>query len=477
MRYLHIKYFRFVCLFSFFCFLSVFPLANAEAVTIIVTSTNTKIKIKDGKTHVLSSDEDSQVTSTNANTKIEIKDGKIDIEPEKDSKVLDRLNRLRGNGYLDFAYVRPEEEIFSLEPNPSKNAKESANQKLWIRSFAFDLSKDWHHSSDIRWFFRIAYLSNLIENSLDNTNTDDWNIQQGFVDFDYYKKVLFMRIGKIPGLLGFEQLEPDPHEIDGATSSLIGRLTVGYPFGLQIKYEGKRWQTAVGITDDPNPQFSTNRWDGAKNGNIDENDGNFMLASRFDYHLVHPQSHSSWKFTCIGISGQWGQKGNKEENNIGHLFTLTSYANISYQFNEKHSLILRGEGLYSEVNKALPFSVFFPELPLVNIDNENPLSKKLGALGQQGTELFLMYHFFEKYTLGYSFGKVWNYILNEISEVNEIFPYFAYSYSRQRLFFKNQIYENLVLNVEFQRNGEKSRKVEKDSLNNNVALASFTVAF
>jgi hypothetical protein len=131
-------------------------------------------------------------------------------------------------------------------------------------------------------------------------------VKEAYLDLAYPGNLnAFLRIGKMPSLLGIEQeLLESPH-LPTVGPSAIGVFSYGYPQGVQFRgvLLDSELEFGVGLTHDPNNFGNIYPGDETRNSPFGLADDNFALAGRLAF------SHGARRRFTVGVSGQFGEKG------------------------------------------------------------------------------------------------------------------------------------------------------------------------
>ncbi|MCZ6676565.1 MAG: hypothetical protein O7E52_04870, partial [Candidatus Poribacteria bacterium] len=153
-------------------------------------------------------------------------------------------------------------------------------------------------------------------------------VKQAYIDFAYPGSLnAFLRVGKVPSLLGIEQEIFQSPDLPSVATSAIGAFSYGYPQGIQIRgflnlLSDDDLEFGLGLTHDANGRFNVFPGDATRNLPFALANDNLVFTGRLAF------SHGLRNRFTLGASGQTGEKGVEDGINDGSFSSFHPFAKI-----------------------------------------------------------------------------------------------------------------------------------------------------
>lgn len=310
-------------------------------------------------------------------------------------------------------------------------------------------------------------------------------MKQAYIDFAYPGNLnAFLRIGKMPSLLGIEQEVLDAPRLATVSPSAIGVFSYGYPQGLQLRgavLDGEL-EFGVGFTHDPNNFANVYPGDVTKNQPFALSNDNFALAGRLAF------SHGARHRFTLGLSGQFGEKGPAGSVTDGSFSSFHPFVKLRldpFDTPQIGPFRIRAEGLVMKIENRRGTHPNLSSRAIEKYDflytpkNDFDLGKDdqdADDVEHLGFYTYLSIDVLRKLTvtIGYSF-----FDSDVIGSKNpELFTpegrFLEWGARRTQVALRYRIHDDVVVKTEFQKNKEKGNEKVID---NDVLTTSLVYSF
>lgn len=314
-------------------------------------------------------------------------------------------------------------------------------------------------------------------------------VKQAYIDFAYPGDFnAFLRIGKVPSLLGIEQEVFQAPDLATVAPSTIGGFTYGYPQGVQLlgflsAMSDDDLEFGLGLTHDANGRFNVFPGDVTRNLPFSLADDNLVFTGRLAF------SHGLRNRFTLGVSGQTGEKGVEDGINDGSFSSFHPFAKLRLDPSNNPNIgpfRIRAEYLLMDIdnrtgahpNRANKKTEKYDFLFKPQIDLDNPTNED-GDVQHEGFYIYLYVDLLKRLTLTFGYSGIDSDIVESSDPAlfKQEGRFFAWGFRRTQVAARYKIHDDVVIKAEFQRNKEDFGKHGGPEIDNDVLTTSLVYSF
>lgn len=309
-------------------------------------------------------------------------------------------------------------------------------------------------------------------------------IKQAYIDFAYPGNFnAFLRIGKMPSLLGIEQEVFQAPDLATVASSTIGGFSYGYPQGIQLLgalslRTDDDLEFGFGLTHDANNLYNIFPSDVTGNRPFALANDNLVLAGRLAF------SQGTRNAFTVGVSGQTGKKGRKEVSNDGRFSSFHPFVKLRLDPSDNPNIgpfRIRAEGLIMDIDNRIGShenrsnrartKYDFVYRPQIEMHPKDP--NQDGDVRHKGFSVYLHVDLLkELLTLTFGYSRVESEVLESVDPA--LHAHNIWGTRRTQLAARYRIHKDVIIKAEFQVNREDGTEAEVD---NNLITTSLVYSF